>query len=390
MKRKFADMIAKIELPNTLLCERHCGFLLEMNQSVTTANMKHYIELIMNQEDRISLILSIKNCIFINCHKQVHFYTLKFQIQEIAHIFPIKAIFFQVIDKKYCDYYQYREIVIAQITPLPNHIVVLHSGRYENKPVVDHVLGGIMRNMKKSSIQRQVDFDVVIVKQKLLEAFERLDSNFQCKCGRMACREILQLYGDNGISPDKKFDHLSYIDENQIIDFVVKPHNCAIKPNQPPKERKTNPKWICKTSSNMSQAIRWRVQILEKHKKISEIDKKQISRFKSDTLLTFNHYKELLCQKRVIQNDLCKTCKIPMYFGDENGVLKFSYPNQASPDRIDNENIFYDFDNFNLVCVSCNFSGNQNTRRFIKNEYKNEPVNFTPDLLEACKEWLKF
>jgi hypothetical protein len=243
--------------------------------------------------------------------------------------------------------------------------------------------------MKKSSIQRQVDFDVIIVKQKLLEAFERLDLNFQCNSGRITCHEILQLYGDNGISPDKRFDRLSYINENQVIDFVVKPHNCAIKPNQPPKERKTNPKWISKTSSNMFQAIRYRTQILEKHKKISEIDKKQISRYNTDTSLTIDHYKELVSQKRHIQNGLCKTCNLPMYFGDENGVLKISYPNQASPDRIDNENIFYDFDNFNLVCISCNFNGNQNTRRYVKNQYKNDPIAFTLELLEECKEWLK-
>jgi hypothetical protein len=197
------------------------------------------------------------------------------------------------------------------------------------------------------------------------------------------------LYGDNGISPDKFFDNLSYIDEDQVIDWVVKPHNCKIKPNQPPKKRKTNTKWIIQIASAMHGKVSERTQLLEKHKKISDLNKHQINRFKTDSSLTINHYKELLCRKRVIQNDLCKTCNLPMYFGDEKGLLKISYPNQASPDRINNENIFYDFDNFNLVCVSCNYSGNQNTRRFIPNHYKNDPIAFTPELLEACKEWLK-
>jgi hypothetical protein len=97
MKRNFADMIAKIELPNTMhptSLVPHCGFILEMNDSLTNENIKYYIELIMNQEDRITLILSIKNCIFINFYKQVYLSTLKFKLQEIVHIFPIKAIFF--------------------------------------------------------------------------------------------------------------------------------------------------------------------------------------------------------------------------------------------------------------------------------------------------------
>jgi hypothetical protein len=124
-------------------------------------------------------------------------------------------------------------------------------------------------------------------------------------------------------------------------------------------------------------------------KKISTIAQNQINRFKTDKSITVNCYKQLLIKKRTIQKDICKTCSVVMYFGDENEVLKLSYPNQASPDRINDDNIFYDFDNFNLVCVSCNYNGKKNIRRYIPNQHKNEPVAFTPELLEACNAWLK-
>jgi hypothetical protein len=381
MKRKFADIISTIKVSESM---ENRGFMFQLN---SMENIKEIIQFILGKEDTINIIFAIQHYIFIKCYRKMRI--KKFKSKEIIQISPIKTEFFKTIDKKDCDYYQYREIVIPKITQLPNCIVIFHSGRYVQYPVVNYVLSNMLSYMKARSKERQVDFNIDIAKQKLLTAFEKIDSNFHCKCNRLACREVLQLYGDNGISPDKKFDNLSYIDDNQIIDFVVKAHNCFFKPNQASKERKTYPKWENQIAGAMCVKTRRRIKILEKQVKLSKIPENQIARFKTDTSINVEHYKTLLYQKRVIQQDLCETCKIPMYFGDELGILKLSYSHQASPDRIDDENIFYDFDNFNLVCISCNFNGKQNTRRYIPNKHKNNPIDFTVELLGACKEWLK-
>ncbi len=100
-------------------------------------------------------------------------------------------------------------------------------------------------------------------------------------------------------------------------------------------------------------------------------------------------YKVLLSEKRQKQGDECFKCHREMYFGDSNGILRLSdAPNQASPDRVDNANVFYDLDNFNLACQSCNFTGSSYSRRHVERQIISI-VNLTPKLVEKCKKWLQ-
>ncbi|KAG5179171.1 hypothetical protein JKP88DRAFT_280506 [Tribonema minus] len=67
--------------------------------------------------------------------------------------------------------------------------------------------------------------------------------------------------------------------------------------------------------------------------------------------------------------------------GDVRGMMHFTnVPNQASPDRIDNSNPFYDLDNVRLVCQSCNFSENDYVRVHVERPSVNNPAEYPLDI----------
>ncbi len=281
-----------------------------------------------------------------------------------------------------------RETKLKQPKQKNNYIVTFANGVYLQKPVVHWVFSNILNNMNTHSKKREHLFDPILAKKKLLEALENIPFDFKCGCRRNHCNETMQLFGENGISPDRKFDDKSYIDPSQIINFVIKKHNTYHKFDDIPIKMKHPTSWVNAISKNMINSTKDRIEKLKlKIKYTTQNEKKQILKY--DTMnLNADFYIESLLKKKLEQKELCYKCNIKLYFGDENGIMRFIVGNKASPDRIDNNNCFYNDNNYHLVCVSCNYVENSNYRIHILNRAKNNPIFFTIALLEECKKWL--
>ncbi len=272
-----------------------------------------------------------------------------------------------------------------------NHVVLFQTGTYYNRPVVNHVLRNILNSMSHGSKIRGHFFDMNLAKQKLLDAFENMKPKYSCNCDRPNCLEILQLYGEYGISPDRSNNALGYVDDNQILRLVIKPHNTTITYTSEPRLRANPCKWYSYLARHMRKNVLERVNQLQKKKYKTDLDKQQITRFENEINNNpLEDFKKVLLAKKASQLGHCLKCNDKLYFGDEEGFLRLcNKENQVSPDRIDNNNIFYDDGNFRLVCVKCNFPENRSGRMDVETKAKNKPILFTPDLLKECIDWLQ-
>ncbi len=281
-----------------------------------------------------------------------------------------------------------KEFIIKQPKQKENHIVMFANGRYLQREVIGFVLGRIFQSMKSHSKQRQHEFDPIKAKEKLLESFTKMDTNYQCGCNRKNCREIMQLYGENGISPDKENDNIGYCEESQKITLVIKSHNTPIKFDSNKRMAKSLGKWYDILATHMMERTKRHINRLIK-KQQSESDKQQIKKYVNQEQ-SHEHMITMLKEKRIEQDDLCKKCKEEMYFGNEDDVSEWTNcGNKASPDRKDNENVFYDSENFDLVCCSCNFKENQGGRTFVEHKCINKPIPFTLELLKKCQAFIR-
>lgn len=122
----------------------------------------------------------------------------------------------------------------------------------------------------------------------------------------------------------------------------------------------------------------------------SELDIAQIKKYNEDDRnhrKSNQHFVDILKQK-----DICAAqgCGKIMYFGNESDVMEFcDVANKVSPDRRDNQNIFYEDDNFDLVCQTCNYTENRAGRTYFKNKVENDAIFFTCELFQQCLEWLE-
>lgn len=285
-----------------------------------------------------------------------------------------------------------RSNIIEQPNQLLNHVIVLKDGCFYQQEVVQHVLSSILHHMSQSSNERSHDFYYDEARTKLLEAFTEMSENLRCSC-KPNCNEIMQLYGPNGISPDRQDDNIGYCEETQQIRFVVKPHNTPIKVGSIKRKPQKLAKWSVRVSHGMKGHTKERVNQLRKKSVQTESDKEQINKYDDDPRnfqTSAQHYAELLKLKKTEQDGRCSKCQKEMYFGNEDGIVEYvNCAYKASPDRIDNNNIFYEANNVRLVCCSCNSADNRRGRTYIENKPKNNPILFTKELLQQCKDWLQ-
>jgi len=316
---------------------------------------------------------------------------------EDVDIAPISKAVLKTIGQSESQYKLEKAVIIVeQKEQLLNHVLIFDSNNrtYYNRPVVAWVLCQMLGRMEASSKKRKHGFNKNLAKLKLLDAFLRMAADFQCDCGRPSCKEIMQIYGNNQISPDRVNNSLGYVESTQVIRFVTQPHNTLIAYNsvsRPSGSGNRRTKWYTVLVGGMRRRTKQRVTQLKKKPVKTDFDKMQIARFESERTVNPNTYLvKLLIPKKETQLDCCFKCSKTLYFGDGNGLFKMSnLPNQVSPDRCDNDNIFYDDNNFNLVCASCNFCENRGGRTYVENKAKNQPIPFTLELLKECKEWLQ-
>jgi hypothetical protein len=287
-----------------------------------------------------------------------------------------------------------REIILEQPERWPNHVIHKTNGTFQQYHVVEFMMSRILSGMKSNSKRRGHSYDEPIAKQKLFNAFRRLSADLSCGCRRLDCNEVLDLYGPNKLSPDRTYDIMGYCDMKQKIVFVVKSHNCSIKFDNIATERKSPHNWIVQTAAQMATKFKKRIKSLEIDlEKRSEFDKQQVKRFRDEQVMNVEHYrifKDVLQQMKDEQKCQCEKCKRQMYFGDCAGILRKSHePTQASPDRIDNNNVFYDKNNMRLVCQSCNHNENHQGRRHVEHKIKQDPIPLTKALVKECQKYLQ-
>ena len=370
-----------------------CGqkYIVKFTNAVNQNTLISFAKTLFNKNEQIRLIQIFAGFLLIHFYKSVSLNKLQndvllkfeFNVEKYTRNFNVP--------KKTLDFFE--RDAEQQPLQLPNHIVCYQHG-YRQIPVVKYVLELMLCSMKCHSEKRTHQFSMEIAKIKLMEAFLNLNSDFACKCGRCDCQEIIQLFGKNSISPDRVFDELSYIHSNQQIKFVVKSHNTLMKFDDEkmiPLKRKIF--WCERLADTMKFSTRRRVEVLRNKRVQSVKDKEQISKFDSDprNLQPANtDLINMLKQKKFEQRDLCAKCERVMYFGNEEGMFEYkNVGNKVSPDRIDNENIFYDADNVKLVCISCNYVENRRGRSMIEHPVVNDPIDLTKDLLKECILWLQ-
>ncbi len=365
----------------------------------TQTDLVKYANDVWNLNTRIEILKIVKQSLFValfESQTQNSFkMTLPFLTNEnVIQIIPSQKLYVRNIIETEQSYLLERDIIIKQPDEKLNHIIIFAGGRYLYKPVVDYVLKSIIDGLKAHSKKRCHAFDVEIGKKKLLNAFLKIKPDFKCGCGRPSCDKDLQLFGDDGISPDRKYDNLGYIDEKQIITFVIKPHNTFYKFDGEPKEMKWCRSWVKVVSGHMFDSTNDRIKKLrEKKTHLSKLEKREILFY--DYLRSKAHWNRKFFIQRILkkkknQKGLCYKCGTKLYCGDKNGISRiWNIGNKGSADRIDNNLIFYDTDNFNLVCVSCNFCENPFIRTHITNKAKNNPIPLTAELLEECMAWLQ-
>ncbi len=313
------------------------------------------------------------------------------QIDNFEYIIlvPSEKLFVDRISDKSCIYKLERDIVLKQPEPVENKICVFSGGIFFQVAQVKFVLQVMLSGMKQRAERRfGLELDMEIAKTKLLIAFENIAPNFKCGCTNENCSKIMEFYGENGISPDRQNDDITYDDEKQIVTFVIKAHNTRLKDNSVPRlsSQIYHSDWETITASNMYHHITNRaVQLEKKNHHMSEFETKQLIRFKKHQYDDIQALKLLLLKKKDLQQKRCFKCTKKLYFG-----TKFvNVNNKASPDRIDNHNIFYDEDNFRLVCIKCNEAGICKVRTHVKYKVENNTIPFTKDLIEECKVWLQ-
>jgi hypothetical protein len=359
-------------------------------------DFKPYVKMIYEKSDCIKLIAVYKNCVIVNFKttKASTFVKNLFIHEDFKNQIDIQPS--KKLKTKHISAIQVieRSNIHEQIKQKENHVIVFANGKYNQREVVSFVLSVILENMKTHSKQRGHDFDLGKAKHKLILAFEGIKENFACGCGRNNCTEIMQLFGPNGISPDKVNDTIGYSEDIQRITFVVKSHNTRIKPGIVSKVRTDPRKWYKVLAKSMKNCTKKRIDKLRQKPKKTDFDRKQIKMYDDDdrnTQPSNEHYVELLKLKRQEQKDICASpgCNKPMYFGNLEGLLELTnVAHKVSPNRRNNDNVFYEYDNFDLVCCSCNFTENRNGRTYVENKPNNNPIPLTLELLQKCKDWL--
>ncbi|KAG5179177.1 hypothetical protein JKP88DRAFT_280511 [Tribonema minus] len=184
-------------------------------------------------------------------------------------------------------------------------------------------VGITLMNMAGHSKDRTHDFDKKTAATNLRAAFKRCHTS-ACNCGRPECDAVMVLRGVHAASPDRADNTFGYCHPGQVNS----------------------------TSKRMNRLIK---NIKDEHR--TEAERSQVVQYNGT----------------IRKQQLDK--------GDAQGMMHFTnVPNQASPDRIDNSNPFYDLDNVRLVCQSCNYSENDYSRVHVERPSANNPAEYALDI----------
>lgn len=293
------------------------------------------------------------------------------------------------------DYYNKRTVLLQEPEVKDNHITIFEKGTWRQREAVNFIIGRMISVMKYDSVtKRKQEYVEVDALQKLLEAFQRCA--VKCGCGQSHCNLTMDLFGADQISPDRKYNHLSYSDPGQYITIVSKRDNTRTKFDSVPEERGRHCDWINRTAGSMTSGTKTRMQRLVAGKTLgqqSAVERAQVERYAreeaDESFHRFRHYKSILKQKQA-QCTGCFRCGKDMYFGDERGILRITkVGHQASPDRLDNSNPFYDSSNFDLACQSCNRTERVYTRTHVEHKSTQPNIPLTTEYLTKIVAWLK-
>jgi hypothetical protein len=265
---------------------------------------------------------------------------------------------------------------ISDVKPiaLPGHIVKYNpsSNTYQQIPITKYLARTMWGCMRGNSKTRSHVFDDEAVRKNIISGLRTIASDYKCGCGRQSCDLHMTLFRKNKLSPDRQFDNLPYGHDKQIITFVCKEHNTTAKHDALPKERKAQETWYRVLGHRMYKNTIDRIDILmQKGDNMTTVEHKMVNQFEQNLNKSKEQYHELLLKLQKISHT-CAECQTVLYFGDDRGILRLCVPNQVSADRIDDSNVFYENGNVRLVCASCNFIGNHNVRRFVRNACYND------------------
>jgi hypothetical protein len=370
-------------------------FLIKFAEGVKQQIVRGYAEHLYNLHPNISSAKTWTNYAVVDVKKSVNVSAFK---KKLAHELVDKIIaagrkaLYGLTTAEW-DYSVQRCIVIKEPVLKDGHVSIFENGRYQQRPVESYMTRNMLSRMASNSKKRGHGFDPVIAKQKLTKAFEAAALNdFKCGCKHPRCSVTMTLFGQHALSPDRGNDSLSYTDSAQLITLVAKEHNTCVKHDSTPRIRKSQKSWVGRTASSMAKHTCDRVNMLRsKGDHMSEQELQQVQRFdreESTGFARYTHLKSLLELKQQAST-VCRDCKRDLHFGDCDGILRLcNVGHQASPDRIDNANIFYDADNFDLVCISCNLTENRGGRTHVEHTTSKQSIALTLSRMQECLKWL--
>jgi hypothetical protein len=268
----------------------------------------------------------------------------------------------------------------AEPAPLDGFINNFKEGRWYRRPAEKYMLGEMVGHMAWNSKQRGHAYYEAKALTMLRAA---VPADGRCGCGKGPdgqCPVIMTTFGKHAASPDRRHDPLGYTDEGQVLTLVAKEHNTPVRHTADMRPRANPVRWISVTGGNASERLVDRMEKLGRKERKSECEEQQLVRFRTKTRLGWNRAFQTALLARKAETPYCArpTCGEELHYGDEKGMLRFTnHPQQASPDRLENSNAFYDYDNIRLVCLCCQHTEHDYSRVSLEAERtKQGPVPF--------------
>ncbi|KAG5185068.1 hypothetical protein JKP88DRAFT_255169 [Tribonema minus] len=272
------------------------------------------------------------------------------------------------------------------------------AGYWRQVDAVEYTVGMTLNNMASNSKSRGHKFDKKTAAINIGAAYARCltTANTKCSCpsgacgcGRAHCDAIVVLRGVHAASPDRDDDSLGYCDEGQVLTIISKCHNTAVKHDAVPVPRKEPKRWLGETvKSNVNRTYRRMTTLIKNIDDVdrTEAERSQVVRFQATTREQWKAHYTAVLDELAHHHTHCPKCNRLLDKGDSKGMMHFTNePTQASPDRIDNSNPFYDLLNVRLVCQSCNYSENDYMRTTVERPSVNNPAEYPLDIPKVIK-----
>jgi len=210
----------------------------------------------------------------------------------------------------------------------------------------------------------------------------------QCHCPRnnYRCDAVI---GECG-SFDRLCNNLGYSDPDQKRFLTHKEHNTPLKEDTAPQPRAKTESYFTITAQSMTRHVDLRMAKIALMKKRTSRQQEQLNFWSivpRPLNLTFEGHRAQLEALQKVQK-ICarKGCNRELYFGDAQKLLtQKDMPQQASPDRIDNFNDFYD-GNTQFKCQPCNDVVKHSARRDTLSELSGDQVFFNVGEVQQMKQ----